>query len=95
MLQANARQAEAVRALPRRLWPEWGRRIAQVVEPGGVLAGYFFFDNNERGPPFGLPGQEHLAELLGPHFERVEDCEVGDSIDVFKGKERWQVWKRR
>jgi SAM-dependent methyltransferase len=82
-------------ALPRRLWPAWGRRVAELVEPGGSLAGYFYFDPGERGPPFALREIAQLEELLAPAFERVEDAEVGDSIDVFKGKERWQVWRRR
>ena len=82
-------------ALPRRMWAQWGTRAAQLVEPGGVLAGYFFFDSSERGPPFGLAHAGQLGELLFAAFERVEDAAVGDSIDVFSGKERWQEWKRR
>ena len=72
--------------------PHQGREHAA---PGGDLAGYFYFDADERGPPFALRDAGQLAELLSPAFERLEDAAVGDSIDVFKGKERWQVWKRR
>jgi SAM-dependent methyltransferase len=82
-------------ALPRRLWRPWAARVAELVEPGGTLAGYFFFDAAERGPPFGLRDPALLDELLGAAFERLEDAAVGDSIDVFRGKERWQEWKRR
>ena len=82
-------------ALPHRRWVDWGRRVADVVESGGVLAGYFYFDAGRHGPPFGLRGSEALEELLAPAFERVEDVAVGDSIAVFQGKERWQVWQRR
>jgi SAM-dependent methyltransferase len=81
-------------ALPRRLWSDWGRRVAQLVRPGGVLAGYFFFDAGERGPPFPLHSQDELAALLAPSFERLEDAAAGDSIAVFAGRERWQVWRR-
>lgn len=81
-------------ALPRRLWPAWGRRVAELVEPGGRLAGYFFFDSGERGPPFPLHAMAELEELLAPAFALVEDAAVGDSIDVFRGKERWQAWRR-
>jgi hypothetical protein len=42
-----------------------------------------------------LQGQRQLDELLSASFERLEDAAVGDSIAVFKGKERWQEWKRR
>lgn len=91
-------------ALPRRRWAEWGRRMAELVETGGVLAGFFYFDAGDRGPPrvplhggppFPLNAPYELAELLEPAFERVDDAPVPDSIEVFKGKERWQVWHRR
>jgi thiopurine S-methyltransferase len=82
-------------ALPRRMWGDWARRSAELVKPGGVLAGYFFFGAEERGPPFPLGSQDDLARLLEPAFERVEDAPVEDSIPVFAGKERWQVWRRR
>jgi len=81
-------------ALPRRLWAAWGRRAAELVVPGGTLAGFFYFDEGERGPPFALHGQGQLEALLAPAFERIEDAPVGDSIPVFEGKERWQVWRR-
>ena len=81
-------------ALPRRLWPEWGRRVAELVVPGGRVAGYFYFDAGERGPPFPLHSQDELARLLEGAFTRVEDAPVDDSIAVFQGKERWQVWQR-
>jgi SAM-dependent methyltransferase len=82
-------------ALPRRRWRDWGARVADLVEPGGVLAGFFFFDAGDRGPPFPLHAPYELSELLEPAFERIDDQPVPDSIDVFKGKERWQVWLRR
>jgi SAM-dependent methyltransferase len=82
-------------ALPRRLWPDWGRRMAELVAPGGVLAGFFYFDTGDRGPPFALHSQGELDALLAPAFERIEDAPVEDSIAVFAGKERWQVWRRQ
>ena len=82
-------------ALPRRSWREWGRRLAELVRPGGLLAGYFFFDAGERGPPFPLHSQDELDRLLAPAFDRVIDEAVPDSIPVFAGKERWQAWARR
>jgi hypothetical protein len=82
-------------ALPRRMWGDWARRMGELVAPGGVLAGFFFFDAGERGPPFPLHSQAELDGLLTPAFERIEDAPVDDSIPVFSGKERWQVWRRR
>lgn len=81
-------------ALPRRLWPAWGERVAQLVRAGGRLAGFFYFDEGERGPPFALHAQAELDALLAPAFTSIEDAAVPDSIPVFAGKERWQVWRR-
>jgi len=81
-------------ALPRPHWPRWASRVAEVLGPGGRLAGFFFWDEVPGGPPFGLRAGE-LETLLAPAFDRVEDAPVADSIPVFAGRERWQVWRRR
>ena len=83
-------------ALPRARWPDWARRMAELVQPGGELAGFFYLDDNQRGPPFGV-SRRALKEMLGPAFELVADEAVppAESIPVFRGKEIWQVWKRR
>ena len=82
-------------ALPRRMWPDWASAMKQLVGRGGMLAGFFFFDAGERGPPFPLHAQAELDSLLGPSFDLMENLPVDDSIDVFRGKECWQVWRRR
>jgi hypothetical protein len=81
-------------ALPPDVWPRVAARWADLLAPGGLLAGFFFFDDGAKGPPFGI-GREALDDLLGPFFECVEDSPVDDSIAVFAGKERWMVWRRR
>ena len=83
-------------ALPRSRWPDWGARIPKLVRPGGLLAGFFFFDDNERGPPFGISGAR-LRQLLDPAFTLAEDEAVpaAESVPVLADKERWQVWKRQ
>jgi SAM-dependent methyltransferase len=83
-------------ALPRSMWARWAARTAELVRPGGRLIGFFFFDDNERGPPFGI-SQPRLDQLLRPAFvlEANVDIAQADSIAVFKGKERWQAWKRK
>jgi len=82
-------------ALPRRLWHDWSRRVAGLLAPRGLLAGFFFFDAGERGPPFPLNSQAELEALLSPSFERLDDRPVEDSIPVFAGKERWQLWRKK
>ncbi len=80
-------------ALPRALWPQVAARWAALLPPGALLAGYFFFDDTLKGPPFGLaPAQ--LDALLAPYFDCLQDAPVSDSIAVFAGKERWKVWRR-
>ncbi len=81
-------------ALPRRLWPALAARWAELLPPGGLLAGFFYFDEAPKGPPFGT-SPEQLQALLAPAFERIEDAAVHDSILPFRGKERWQIWRRR
>lgn len=81
-------------ALPRARWPEVAARWAQLLPSGGLLAGYFFFDDAPKGPPFGI-AREQLDALLTPHFDCLVDQAVPDSIPVFAGKERWMVWRRR
>ncbi len=81
-------------ALPRAMWPQVAARWAQLLGPGALLAGYFFFDDAAKGPPFGI-ARAQLDALLQPHFDLIEDAPVDDSVPVFAGKERWQVWQRR
>jgi len=80
-------------ALPRPHWPRWAARVAEVLRPGGRMAGFFFWSDDERGPPFGLKRGE-LEALLADAFDRDEDAPVADSIPVFAGRERWQIWRR-
>ena len=83
-------------ALPRRDWQRYAARMAELTRPGGLLAGFFFFDDNDRGPPFGTSARQ-LHALLEPAFELTHDEPVPaeQSAPVLAGKERWQVWKRR
>ena len=83
-------------ALPRSRWPQWGAKIPALVRPGGRLAGFFYLNDNERGPPFGIqPGALH--GLLDASFRLVEDEPIPaeQSVPVLAGRERWQVWERR
>lgn len=81
-------------ALPRAMWAQVAARWAALLAPGAELAGYFFFDDNAKGPPFGI-ARAGLDALLQPYFDCVADEAVSDSIAVFAGKERWMVWRRK
>ena len=79
-------------ALPRKMWAGYAPRCEQLLAPAGRLAGFYFFADTPKGPPFGT-SQAALDDLLAPRFEHIEDKSVDDSIEVFKGKERWQIWR--
>ncbi|MDN4056284.1 SAM-dependent methyltransferase [Massilia sp. YIM B02763] len=81
-------------ALPRVRRPDVARRWEALLAPGALLAGYFFFDDVEKGPPFGI-AREELDALLAPAFDCIADEAVEDSIPVFAGKERWMVWRKK
>ena len=81
-------------ALPRKMWSGYPDRCAELLKPNGVVTGFFFFADSPKGPPFGT-SQAELDGLMQPRFDRVEDLPVADSIDVFAGRERWQVWRRK
>lgn len=81
-------------ALPPAWRPRIARRWAELLAPGSMLAGFFYFDDQPKGPPFGIARAE-LEQLLQACFELIDDQPVADSIPVFAGKERWQVWRRR
>lgn len=81
-------------ALPRHLWSDYARRMAELLRPGGLLAGFFFFSDEVRGPPFGIVPQQ-LHGLLEAAFSCLEDLAVPESLPIFAGREHWQVWQRR
>ncbi|HET7765805.1 MAG TPA: methyltransferase domain-containing protein [Burkholderiales bacterium] len=79
-------------SLPQPLRPRYARRVLQLLAPLGRLAGFFYFEDGQRGPPFGLRSGE-LEALLSDGFQRTVDAAVHDSIPIFAGKERWQIWE--
>jgi SAM-dependent methyltransferase len=83
-------------ALPPHERQRWAQRVADVMRAGGLLAGFFFLANKDRGPPFGIAARD-LHALLDPAFTLIEDEAVPaeQSVPVLAGHERWQVWKRR
>lgn len=81
-------------ALPPVCWPGYFRRMTELIRPGGVLCGFFFF-GPEKGPPPYPIGRAELFARMHPDFEIQIDEPVGDSLPLYGGKERWQVWRKR
>jgi thiopurine S-methyltransferase len=74
---------------------EYAARMAELLRPGGLLAGVFYYGDDWDGPPFPV-GHAEAAELFHA-FERIEDASIPaeQSTPLFAGTERWQVWRRR
>ncbi len=80
-------------ALPPSMREQLVARWAALLPPGGRVAGFFYFDQTVKGPPFGIARAE-LERLMTPYFDCIEDDAVDDSIPIFAGKERWMVFRR-
>ena len=78
---------------PRR--PEWGRKMAELVKPGGYLICLVFpiLPYTEFGPPFYVR-PEHYDEVLGDGWEKVLDEVPKISMDSHVGKERIVVRRK-
>ncbi|SDD83488.1 methyltransferase domain-containing protein [Paraburkholderia lycopersici] len=80
-------------ALPKAQRASYAARMAELLAPGALLAGYFFIGETPKGPPFAI-ARDELDALLTPFFTLVDDEPVADSLPVFAGRERWLVWRR-
>ena len=71
-------------------------RTAELLRPGGVLAGFYLFGDKDDGPPFGLAPDEP-AKLFAAHFDLARDDAVppAESLAFFAGRERWQERTRK
>ncbi|HZC34593.1 MAG TPA: methyltransferase domain-containing protein [Chthoniobacterales bacterium] len=74
--------------------PQYARRIDTLIAPSGILCGFFFLGPEGEPPPYPI-AQDELDELLGDSFEKVEDATVKDSLPLFTGRERWQIWMHK
>lgn len=81
-------------ALPPRMWPAYARRMAELLVERGRLVGTFFYGQNDDPPPHPLTPAAADA-VLGYYLERVSDEAVTDSLPIFGGKERWQIWEKK
>lgn len=84
-------------ALPPAMRARIAMRWVALLPAGSLLAGFFYIDDSAerslKGPPFSITHTE-LQALMTPYFELLEQRAVSDSLAVFGGNERWQVWRR-
>ena len=81
-------------ALPPSLHEQYVARVAELLRPGGVLAGFFFYGQEDPdGPPFPLP-PEKASALFTKKFRLRHSEKVTDSLPLFADREEWQEWER-
>lgn len=80
-------------SLPPAIWPKYAKRMAQLFVECGKLIGFFFYGHEDEPPPFPMTEGE-AQTLFGDDFTRVADESVKDSLPLFAGRERWQVWEK-
>ena len=81
-------------ALHPRRWPQYAKRVAQLLRPRGKLVGVFFYGTEPDPPPYPL-SKTGAAEIFGKYFRLIRDVKVSDSVAMFAGMERWQEWQLR
>ncbi len=85
-------------ALPPAMRKQVVARWAQLLPAKGRVIGFFFVDDDpassKKGPPFRITSND-LLDLMRQDFVCIGDSPIADSLPVFEGKERWQVWERR
>jgi len=81
-------------SLPPVRWPEYAARMADLLVPGGLLAGLFLYGNEPEPPPYPLT-LETAKQLFGNRFRLLDDTEsTAKSVPVYQGMEHWQAWQR-
>ena len=80
-------------ALPLRCRADYAKKMADLIVPGGYLAGFFFLADKPKGPPFGISLAE-LTALLGNDFILENSVLMDETLPVFAGSEHWMVWRR-
>jgi len=79
-------------SLPPALWKKYLARVAELLRPNGMLAGFFFYGEELEPPPYPLT-ETKAAEIFGDRFAPKTSEPVTDSLSVFGGKEKWQEWR--
>lgn len=76
------------------LRPEYARKMAELIKPGGKLAGVFFNTHFEGGPPFGGTKEEYVR-YFEPWFNFKVYDECYNSIKPRAGRELFVILERK
>ena len=80
-------------ALSPERWQNYAARVAELLRPGGTLAGIFFYGVEPEPPPFPLT-EGQATDLFDSQFHLVNSEPVNDSPEMYQGQLRWQEWQR-
>lgn len=81
-------------SLPPEVWPQYARRMAELLTDGGELIGLFFYGQEDEPPPYPLT-EKRAHELFAKDFLCIVDEQVNDSLPLFAGRERWQIRQKK
>ncbi|KXN84483.1 putative thiol methyltransferase 2 [Leucoagaricus sp. SymC.cos] len=75
---------------------EWGKKMAELIKPGGYLITLVFpiGPPTDVGPPFHVR-PDHYDEPLSSAFEKIVDRDPTISSPTHVGHERLLVWRRK
>ena len=78
-------------SLPPRFWKNYVTRVAQLLQPKGMLVGFFLYGEESDPPPYPL-SEATARKLFTGRFELIRTEAVPDSLPIFRGMEKWQEW---
>lgn len=82
-------------SFPRERWVDYARCVRAHLRPGGRLMGVFIYGHEPEPPPYPLASvAEAKALLRGLVLETDEPIPVEETLPLYTGMERWQVWRR-
>ena len=74
-------------------WPDYVRRMSELLAPGGKLIGLFLYGQHiSSGPPFPITDAD--TKLFERYFQLARSEAVTDSLPLFRDMERWQEWRK-
>jgi len=82
-------------AFPPEMRPAWGKRMTELVKPGGHLIALAYpIDGDRQGGPAYSVSVEAYDESLGLGWTKVLECVPTKMSEGHEGREKVVVWKR-
>jgi SAM-dependent methyltransferase len=81
-------------SLPPECRRDYERRMAGLLARGGRLVGIFLYGEEKEPPPYPMTDAT-AKKLFSKNFRLERTEEVDDSLEIFRGMEKWQEWGRK